>query len=309
MYTPNLSSAPGNAGATGAMWALAVIVAIMALALFMPAIARAHGVVGNRIFLSPIVGNDAFPDNALDLSVRRSDYAFSLLPALEKQLSDNSSILTEAGWNRLTPGSRKRGTSGWSDLTIFFRQAIYISVPHELEFTVSPILVVPIGSRQIADQGYTHLGGEALVGKGMGDIPDSPTIKYLRPFAVQAEVGYAGRVQGPANSDDFANLEVEYSLRYLDRFVERTGIREPLVDLVPYLQFNYSQAFIASRLTTKPDFRLTPGIAYLGDTFEISIGPQIALNDAYQSGDRVAVLGLVEVFYDSIFPALGWNPF
>jgi hypothetical protein len=33
----------------------------------------------------------------------------------------------------------------------------------------------------------------------MGDLPDSPPFKYLRPFAVQAEVGYAGRVQGPAN--------------------------------------------------------------------------------------------------------------
>jgi hypothetical protein len=132
---------------------------------------------------------------------------------------------------------------------------------------------------------------------------------YFRPFAIQAEVGYAARVQGPANSDTFANLELEYSLQYLNRFVEPTDLRQPLLDLVPYVQFNYSQAFIASRLTTSPDFRLTPGIAYLGDTFEISLGPQIALNGARQSGDRVAVLGLLEIFYDEIFPALGWNPF
>jgi hypothetical protein len=143
----------------------------------------------------------------------------------------------------------------------------------------------------------------------MGDIPDSPVLKYCRPFAIQAEVGYAGRIQGPANSDDFANLEVEYSLRYLDRFVEPIGAGKPFLDFVPYVQFNYTQAFIASRLTTSPDFRLTPGIAYLGDKFELSVGPQIALNGSYQSGDRVAVLGLVEIFYDNIFPALGWNPF
>ena len=48
---------------------------------FSPNVADAHGVVGNRIFLSPIVGNDALPDNALSLTSRRSDYAFSLLPA------------------------------------------------------------------------------------------------------------------------------------------------------------------------------------------------------------------------------------
>lgn len=50
--------------------------------------AYAHGVVGDRTFRSPIVGNDAFPDNALDLTMRRSNYEFSLLPGFEKQLSD-----------------------------------------------------------------------------------------------------------------------------------------------------------------------------------------------------------------------------
>jgi hypothetical protein len=96
----------------------------------------------------------------------------------------------------------------------------------------------------------------------MGDLPGSPLFKYLCPFALQAEAGYAGRVQGPANSDAFANLEIEYSLQYLDRFVEHVGAPNPLLHLVPYLEFNYSQAFIASRLTTSPDFRLTPGVAY-----------------------------------------------
>jgi hypothetical protein len=214
--------------------------------------------------------------------------------------------LITSGWSDV---ESKPDVTGARDLTIYFRQSAYISAAHEFDFTFSPFLVVPIRNRQIADEGYTHVGAEALLGKGMGDLPDSPAFKYLRPFALQAEVGYAGRVQGPANSDDFVNLEVEYSLQYLDRFVHPTDIRRPLLDLVPYVQFNYSQAFIASRLTTSPDFRLTPGIAYLGNTFEISVGPQMALNGAYANGDRVAALGLMEIFYDEILPAFGGNPF
>jgi hypothetical protein len=54
---------------------------------------------------------------------------------------------------------------------------------------------------------------------------------------------------------------------------------------------------------------LTPGLAYLGNYCELSVGGQIALNGAAPSGDRVTVIGLIEVFYDNIFPALGWNPF
>jgi hypothetical protein len=178
-----------------------------------------------------------------------------------------------------------------------------------MEFTVSPFVVAPTGNRQIADQGYTHLGADFLLGKGMGDLPPAGALKYLRPFAIQAEAGYAGRVQGPSNSDVFANFELEYSLSYLDEFVQPRSLHHPWVDLVPYTQFNYSQALIASRLSTLPDFRITPGLAYLGHYYELSIGAQLAINGAAQPGDRGAVIGLVEVFYDDIFPTLGWKPF
>jgi hypothetical protein len=291
-------------------WPLAPAVILAAILVpLRPTVTYAHGIVGDRIFLSPIVGNDAFPDNAFGLASHRSDYEFSLTPAFEKQLSDNSSLLFIGGWDRITPVADQHETAGSTDLSIYLRQAAYLSVPHELELTLSPILVLPIGNRQIADQGYTHLGGEGLLGKGFGDLPASPTLKYLRPLAVQAEAGYTGRIQGPANSDVFGNLELEYSLEYLDHFVGRLKVGRPWVEFVPYVQFNYAQSFIASRLTTSPDFRLTPGIAYLGDYCELSVATQIALDGAAPSGDRVAVLGLVEIFYDNIFPVLGRKPF
>jgi hypothetical protein len=286
-----------------------ILIAYVAIAIpLIPSIVSAHGEVGNRIFLSPIVGNDAFPDNALSLTMRRSDYEFSLLPEFEKQLTDTSSVLLTMAWDTLEP-PQKQDVSGTTDLTVYFRQALLISVPHELEFTVSPFVVVPTGNRQIGDQGYTHLGGELLLGKGFGDLPQASLTSYLRPFAIQVEAGYAGRIQGPANSDAYANLELEYSLRYLDQFVEHIEARPRWSNLAPYVQLNYSQSFIASRLTLSPDFRLTPGIAYEGDWFELSAGAQIGLNGASEPGDRVAVIGLIEIFYDNIFPKLGWNPF
>jgi hypothetical protein len=128
-----------------------------------------------EIFLSPIVGNDAFPDNAFSLTMRRSDYQFSLLPEFEKQLSDNSSVLLSIGWDQVEP-PKGSDVSGAPDLTIYFRQGVLISVPHELEFTVSPFVVVPTGNRKFGDQGYTDLGGELLVGKGFGDLPETTSM-------------------------------------------------------------------------------------------------------------------------------------
>src|SRR5262249_12507542 len=158
------------------------------------------------------------------------------LPAFEKLLTDNSSVLITGGWDQLEPGG-PRDVSGAGDLSVYFRQSVFISEPHEFELTVSPLIIVPTGTREVADQGFTHLGGEFLIGKGMGDLPDAASLKYLRPFALQAEVGYAGRVAGPANSDVVANFEVEYPLRYLHAFVRRIDLDSPRINLVPNAQF------------------------------------------------------------------------
>ena len=60
------------------------------------------------------------------------------------------------------------------------------------------------------------------------------------------------RIQWPANSDVFDPISSLSTFEYLDHFVEQPNIGCPLVELVPYVQFNYTQSFIASRLTTKP---------------------------------------------------------
>jgi hypothetical protein len=77
-----------------------LILALMPI-LLTPRLASARGIIGNQTFLSPIVGNDAFPDNALTLTGRGSDYEFSLLPELEKQLSVR--LLPAAGFDRPLP--------------------------------------------------------------------------------------------------------------------------------------------------------------------------------------------------------------
>jgi len=75
------------------------------------------------------------------------------------------------------------------------------------------------------------------------------------------------------------------------------------------VQFNYARSLLASRLTSKPNFRLTPDLVYQNDYCQVSVGAQVALNHATVSGDRLAAIGLVEIFYDNIFPVLAWDPF
>jgi hypothetical protein len=47
----------------------------------------------------------------------------------------------------------------------------------------------------------------------------------------------------------------------------------------------------------------------INGTSPVSLGAQVTLNGAAQTRDRVSIIGLFEVFYNDVFPALGWEPF
>jgi hypothetical protein len=56
-----------------------------------------------------------------------------------------------------------------------------------MEFTLEPLR--GLTRWQPADRKSGEL---ATIGKGLADLPDRRSPKYLRPFGLQAEVGYAG---------------------------------------------------------------------------------------------------------------------
>ena len=73
-----------------------------------------------------------------------------------------------------------------------------------------------------------------------------------------------------------ADLELEYSLDYLDANVAGGSVPYALRDLTPHLDFDYAQYLSAHRNSSQPDFELTPAIAWLNSTFEINLGVQVA---------------------------------
>ena len=64
----------------------AVLIALTFI-LLAPESTSAHGVVGNRIFLSPIVGNDAFPDNAFNSPRAEAIMSFHCYPNWKSSLA------------------------------------------------------------------------------------------------------------------------------------------------------------------------------------------------------------------------------
>ena len=174
-------------------------------------------------------------------------------------------------------------------------------------FTISPTLELPVGDRSVGSESHPRAGGDLLFQKGFGDLPDS--LHMLRPFGVEGEAGWESKVTGARDDLLSADLELEYSLDYLDANVAGGSVPYALRDLTPHLDFDYAQYLSAHRNSSQPDFELTPAIAWMNSIFEVNLGVQVGVNRASRGTGAVAFVWLLGVSYDQLVPALGWNLF
>jgi hypothetical protein len=194
---------------------------------------------------------------------------------------------------------------GFDDLTLFGKYAFYYSLKHEFMLTIAAQLQLPVGNTPIEEQSHTSLGPVLLWEKGMGDLPNWPVLKYFRPFGVQSDFGYVPALGGHTSHHMFADAVIEYSLPYLSNNVQDIGLTPPFRNLFLFNEFNYDQLVTGPSGQTFPTVLATPGIAYVSYHFELALGTQLALNNASRAGTHAAVVGLLDIFYDSIFPKVG----
>lgn len=283
--------------------------------LVVPAPVFAHGVVGDYIFLEPIITQDPTPANELDILapswVRSADAnTYSIGFSMEKvlYLDENYvprfSIGGGSSWSHVSPFA-DQSREGFGELVLFGKYAFYYSLEHEFMLTIGAQLRLPTGNPSIEAQNHTSLGPLFLWEKGMGDLPNLPVLKYLRPLGVQSDFGYVPALGGHTSHHMFADAVVEYSIPYLSNNVQDIGLRPPFRNLFLFNEINYDQLITGPSGSTFPTLLATPGIAYVGYHFEVAVGTQFALNTASRPGTHAAVVGLFDIFYDSIIPHFG----
>ena len=277
--------------------------------------AYAHGVVGDYVFLEPLITQDPAPANELDILspswVRSSDAnTYSIASSVEKVLwiDDNHmprfSIGGGSGWMHVSP-FQSPSMQGFDGLTMFAKWAFYYSQEHEFLTSIGMQIQLPTGNTGIQPSSHTSLGPTFLWEKGLGDLPNAPVLKYLRPLGIQTDFGYVPALGGPTNHHMFADATIEYSLPYLSNNVQDIGLKWPLRNMFLFNEINYDQVITGPSGQTFPSLLATPGIAYISYHFEVSLGTQFALNNAARPGTHAAVLGLLDIFYDSFFPKWG----
>lgn len=265
-------------------------------------IARAEPL--GRTFVGDFIGNDATTENYLSIAgdYDRSENSESLY--LEKTISPNSSFSIFIGYQRF---EQEEESTESSNLELAYKRVLIRIPSHEFVFTINPGLELPLGNRSAGSESHARAGFDLLFQKGFGDLPDF--LRILRPFGVEGDWGWQSKVTGARDDLTTADLELEYSLHYLDQNVAVGAVPRALRDITPNLDFDYAQYLSAHRNSSQPNFDLTPAIAWLNATYEVNLGVQVAVNRAASGSGAVAFVWLLGVSFDQLVPALGWMPF
>jgi len=259
-----------------------------------------------RSFVGNFIGNDATVENYLSVSggVDRTQNFESLY--LEKTISANSSFSLFVGYQRVEQEGEDAPISGFSNLGLGYKHLLLSLPANEFVLTINPTLELPVGDSRVSET-HPRAGGDMLFQKGFGDLPEA--LAMLRPAGIEGDAGFDSKVTGARDDLLNANLELEYSLGYLDANAVAGSVPMLLRNLTPHLDFDYAQYLSAHNNSSAPDFELPPQIAWMNDIFEVNLGVQVALNHASSSTGAVAFVWLLGVSYDQLIPALGRNLF
>ena len=285
---------------------------LAALACLAAAQAHAHGVVGQRSFIEPFVTEDVNPKNEFVIARPQLDHAadgkaFGLGFGLEKKLSDNFSITLDSEYDSLSPNDPEEPqTTGFNNLGITLKDAFYLDPEHEAILSAALESTAPTGSADVGAERDWSFKPFLLYGKGFGDLPRS--LKYLRPFAVQGDAGFEISIDHARTTTFAHNITLEYSIPYLQAFVEDVGLGWPLNDFIPVTEFNFEHG-VNGEGEGKSTIITTPGIVYMDRYIEVGVAGRFPLNDTAHQELQWGVIGIVDLFIDDIFPASKWQPF
>ena len=235
---------------------------------------------------------------------------------VSKRLTENLGIGFGATYKVLQPdgGDTQRG---FDNLAASVKYKFYQS--DERETILSTGVDWDIGgsgAKRVGAESFSTLTPALFFGKGFGDLPES--MKFMRPLAVTGLVGVGIPTRSSTTSiSDEGESEVErhphtlewgfaieYSVPYLQSFVQDVGLREPFSRMIPVVEFAMSTAL--DRGASGTTGTVNPGIIWAGRYTQLAIEAVIPVNN--RSGNRVGWIAQLHFFLDDLFPATIGRP-
>jgi hypothetical protein len=294
---------------------------LVALCFAIPAVVQAHGFAGKRFFPATLATEDPFVADELSLPTlfyqkfrssgdepggRETDFAVDV----SKRITENFGIGIGATYKTIHPdgGDTQRG---FDNLEASIKYKFYQDDVHEAIMSAGIDWDIGgSGSRRVGAESFSTVTPGVFFGKGFGDLPQN--MKYLRPLAVTGLVGIGIPSRSSTTTiNDEGNIDVErnphtlewgfsiqYSLPYLQSFVQDVGLKAPFNRMIPVVEFAMSTAL--DRGDSGTSGTVNPGIIWAGQDIQLAVEAVIPVND--RSGNSVGVLAQLHFFLDDLFP-------
>jgi len=297
----------------------------------LPALAQAHGFVGQRFFPATLATDDPFVADELSLptitSTRSSADADN--PATRetsasfdfaRRITPNFGIEVGASRLRIAP-SGAPAAHGWDNVSLAAKYQLYRDEAHETILSVGADWDIGgTGSSSVGAERFSTVTPTVFFGKGFGDL----ATPMLRPLALTGTVGVAmpTRASTTTTSVDpdpgLPTTEVErnphvlnlgfalqYSLPYLQSHVKDLGLGAPFDRMIPVVEFT-----LARPLDRVTDRRFTgtvnPGVLWAGQKIQLGLEAVIPMNS--RSGHGVGFIAQLHFFLDDLAPGTFGHP-
>ena len=296
-------------------------VALVALTLIAPAVAHGHGFAGKRFFPATLATDDPFVADELSLPTIQwqrfpagdegpggSGTDFSIDVA--KRITENFGIELGATYKSIHPdGSETQ--NGFDNLELGLKYKFFQNDVREAIASVGVDWDIGgTGARRVGAESFSTITPAIFFGKGFGDLPAS--MKFLRPVAITGLVGYGIPTRSSTTTiseDGESDVErnphtlewgfaIQYSLPYLQSFVQDVGLQAPFNKMIPLVEFSMSTALDRGQSGTTGT--INPGVLWAGQHVQLGLEAVIPVNR--RSGNSVGVLAQLHFFLDDLFP-------
>ena len=283
--------------------------------------AAGHGFAGKRFFPATLVIEDPFVADELSLptvsyfkqpasgdepATRETDFSIDV----SKRITENFGVGLGALYKQLEPdgGDRQRG---FDNVAASLKYQFYKNDEHEAIASMGlDVDIGGTGSKRVGAESFSTFTPALFFGKGFGDLPTD--MKFLRPFAITGQLGIG--IPSSASSstvNDEGEVSVErhpnvlqwgfafqYSLIYLQSFVQDVGLREPFNRMIPVVEIPLSTAL--NRGASGTTGTVNPGIIWSGQYVQLAVEAQIPINS--RSGSQVGWIVQLHFYLDDLFP-------
>lgn len=284
--------------------------------------ALAHCFVGGRFLPATLATDDPCVADELSLPTvsvfntpdEPPSGQLNISGEFSKRITETVGLSIGSTWTQIRPPGMA-SVQGFQNLETTLKWQLATLPKHE--FVMSAGLSIEwggTGSQLVGAETFSTYTPTVWFGKGFGDLPDS--VKWLRPFAITGQIGYAIPGSGatftidPDTSDVDADYHpqvlrwggsVQYSMPYLKSSVVDLGISD-FFNRMNFIVEASLETPVANTLTSGglTTGTIDPGIIWTGNSFQVGVEALIPINR--QSGTDVGVIAQVHFYLDDLFP-------